>query len=70
MRLACKPPGRGFRRSGSDRGVNFEGDEDDAAISRDGKFVAFRADREGPFDVWLSQVGTGTTRANSLGSPS
>jgi Tol biopolymer transport system component/tRNA A-37 threonylcarbamoyl transferase component Bud32 len=39
--------------------TDFEGSENDAAISPDGKFVAFRADREGPFDVWLNQVGTG-----------
>lgn len=31
----------------------------EAAISRDGKFVAFISDHDGPFDVWLSQVGTG-----------
>jgi Tol biopolymer transport system component len=30
-----------------------------AAISPDGRFVAFISDHDGPFDVWLSQVGTG-----------
>jgi serine/threonine protein kinase/Tol biopolymer transport system component len=30
-----------------------------AAISPDGKFVAFISDHDGPFDVWISQVGTG-----------
>ena len=39
--------------------TNFEGAEHAAAVSPDGRWVAFRADREGPFDVWLSQVGTG-----------
>ena len=39
--------------------TNFEGAELDAAISHDGQFVAFLADRDGPFHVWLSQVGTG-----------
>jgi Tol biopolymer transport system component len=39
--------------------TDFEGSERDAAISPDGKFVAFRADRDGPLDIWLSQVGTG-----------
>jgi serine/threonine protein kinase/Tol biopolymer transport system component len=31
----------------------------EAAISPDGRFVAFISDHEGPFDVWLTQVGTG-----------
>ena len=31
----------------------------EAAISPDGRFVAFVSDHDGPFDVWLSQVGTG-----------
>ncbi len=41
------------------RFTDFEGSEVDAAISPDGRFVAFIADRDGPFHVWLSQVGTG-----------
>jgi Tol biopolymer transport system component/tRNA A-37 threonylcarbamoyl transferase component Bud32 len=39
--------------------TDFPGDETDATISSDGRFVAFLSDRDGPFDVWLSQVGTG-----------
>ena len=39
--------------------TNFDGTERSAAISPDGRFVAFRADRDGPLDVWLGQVGTG-----------
>ena len=31
----------------------------DAAISPDGRFVAFVSDHDGPFDIWLTQVGTG-----------
>jgi len=31
----------------------------EAAISADGRFVAFVSDHDGPFDVWLTQVGTG-----------
>ena len=34
------------------RVTNFEGTERSAAISRDGRFVAFRWDREGPLDVY------------------
>jgi Tol biopolymer transport system component len=39
--------------------TNFDGTERSAVVSPDGRFVAFRADREGPLDVWLAQVGTG-----------
>ena len=39
--------------------TDFEGTEQAAAISRDGKFVAFLADRDGPVDVWLTHIGTG-----------
>jgi serine/threonine protein kinase/Tol biopolymer transport system component len=39
--------------------TDFPGDELGAAISPDGKFVAFLADRDGPFDIFLSQVGSG-----------
>jgi Tol biopolymer transport system component len=39
--------------------TDFDGTEQAAAISRDGRFVAFLSDRDGPFDVWLTQVGTG-----------
>ena len=38
--------------------TDFEGTEQAAAISRDGRFVAFLADRDGPVDVWLTQVGS------------
>src|SRR5204863_7631776 len=41
------------------RFTDFEGSETDAAISRDGKYVAFRSDRDGPIDTWVSQVGSG-----------
>ncbi|HLK65832.1 MAG TPA: protein kinase [Bryobacteraceae bacterium] len=40
--------------------TDFEGVERDAAISPDGRFVAFLSDRSGPLDVWVSQVGTGS----------
>jgi Tol biopolymer transport system component len=41
------------------RFTNFEGTERSAAVSPDGRFVAFRSDRDGPLDVWLGQVGAG-----------
>ena len=40
--------------------TNFEGSELDAAISPDGKFVAFLSDRDGPFHALLKQVSTGS----------
>jgi serine/threonine protein kinase/Tol biopolymer transport system component len=39
--------------------TDFPGTEADAAISRDGKFVSFLSDHDGPFDVWVGQIGTG-----------
>ena len=39
--------------------TDFDGIERAAAISRDGKFAAFQADRDGQVDVWVTQVGTG-----------
>ena len=39
--------------------TNFEGDEAEATLSPDGKFAAFLSDRDGPLDVWLTQVGSG-----------
>jgi Tol biopolymer transport system component len=44
------------------RFTNLDGTERSAAISPDGRFVAFRSDRDGPLDVWLGQVGTGVLR--------
>jgi serine/threonine protein kinase/Tol biopolymer transport system component len=41
--------------------TDYEGAEVDASISPDGKFVAFLSDRDGPFNVWLKQVGAGTS---------
>jgi Tol biopolymer transport system component len=39
--------------------TDFPGSEWDAAISPDGKFVAFLSDRDGPAGVFLNQIGTG-----------
>jgi Tol biopolymer transport system component len=39
--------------------TDFEGTEHSAAISRDGKLVAFLSSRDGQVDVWVTQVGTG-----------
>lgn len=39
--------------------TDFGGGEQAAAISRDGQFIAFLSDRDGPMDVWVTQVGSG-----------
>ncbi|MGE5434887.1 MAG: protein kinase domain-containing protein, partial [Candidatus Doudnabacteria bacterium] len=39
--------------------TDFDGVEQAAAISRDGRFVAFQSDRDGPMDVWVTQLGSG-----------
>ena len=39
--------------------TDFNGTEEAAAVSRDGRFVAFLSDRDGRMDVWVTQVGTG-----------
>jgi serine/threonine protein kinase len=56
------------------RFTDWDGTEGGAAISPDGRFVAFIADRDGEFDLWLSQIGTGefrnlTANIPSLGPP-
>ncbi|HEY6340408.1 MAG TPA: protein kinase [Bryobacteraceae bacterium] len=40
--------------------TGYEGSQVDASISPDGKFVAFLSDRDGPFHLWLDQIGAGT----------
>jgi len=39
--------------------TSWAGAEEGAEISPDGRFVAFLSDRDGEFDIWLTQVGTG-----------
>src|SRR4029077_19991911 len=39
--------------------TDFDGTEQAAVLSRDGGFVAFLSDRDGPTDVCVTQVGTG-----------
>ena len=39
--------------------TDYEGSQVDASISPDGKFVAFQSDRNGPFHLWLQQIGAG-----------
>ncbi len=39
--------------------ADFDGTEQAAAVSRDGKFVAFLSNRDGHTDVWVTQPGSG-----------
>ena len=48
--------------------LDFAGTEQAAAISRDGKLVAFLSDRDGPMDVWVSEVGSGAYRNLTQGA--
>ena len=48
--------------------TDFEGVEQAAAVSRDGQFVAFLSDRDGPMDVWVTQVGSGEFHNLTRGS--
>jgi serine/threonine protein kinase/Tol biopolymer transport system component len=47
--------------------TDFEGAETNPAISPDGKFIAFIADRSGPFDIWLIQANGGSLANLSQG---
>ncbi|HET7698709.1 MAG TPA: protein kinase [Vicinamibacterales bacterium] len=42
------------------RFTGWPGEEGSAQISQDGKFVVFLADKGGKFDIWQSQIGSGT----------
>jgi Tol biopolymer transport system component len=48
--------------------TDFEGVAQDAAVSRDGHLVAFLSDRDGPMDVWVTQVGSGEFHNMTHGS--
>jgi Tol biopolymer transport system component len=48
--------------------TDFDGVEEAAAVSRDGHFVAFLSDRDGPMDVWVTQVGSGEFHNLTRGS--
>jgi Tol biopolymer transport system component len=53
------PPADPFANAQFTRLTDWPGTEAGAAISPDGKFVAFVSDKAGEFDIWLSQIGGG-----------
>ena len=57
MSRPAAAPANPLEKAHFTRVTDFESVE--AAISPDGRFVAFVSDHDGPFDVWLTQVGTG-----------
>lgn len=48
--------------------TDFDGMEQAAAVSRDGKFVAFLSDRDGQMDVWITQPGSGQSENLTRGT--
>jgi Tol biopolymer transport system component len=48
--------------------TDFDGTEQAATVSRDGHFVAFLSERDGPMDVWVTQVGSGQFHNLTRGS--
>ena len=58
-RTAADVPDNPLTNAQFTRFTDFEGSESDAALSRDGRFIVFRSDRDGPIDTWVSQVGSG-----------
>jgi Tol biopolymer transport system component len=44
-----------------ERLTSFEESERDAAISADGRFAVFVSNHDGPYDVWVTQLGTGAS---------
>ena len=48
--------------------TDFDGTEQEAALSRDGKFVAFLSGRDGATDVWITQPDSGQFRNLTHGS--
>ncbi len=50
--------------------TEFDETEQAATVSRDGQFVAFLSDRDGPMDVWVTQVGSGQFHNLTHGSAS
>jgi Tol biopolymer transport system component len=61
--------GNPFANATFARLTDWEGSEEQADISPDGRFVTFVADKAGEFDVWVSQVGTGRFQNLTLDGP-
>ena len=58
----AEAPGNPLASARFSRLAGFEGGGRAAAISRDGRLVAFMANRDGRNDVWVSEIGSGNYR--------
>jgi Tol biopolymer transport system component/DNA-binding winged helix-turn-helix (wHTH) protein len=58
QRSAPPTPADPLDRYAFSRLTEFDGAEEHAAISRDGRFVAFLRERDGLWDAWVGQIGT------------
>jgi serine/threonine protein kinase/Tol biopolymer transport system component len=63
------PEANPFANAQFSRLTDWEGSEGSAEISPDGKFIAFLADRDGEFDLWLTQMSTGEFRTLTANFP-
>jgi Tol biopolymer transport system component len=48
--------------------TDFDGIEQAAALSRDGRLAAFQSDRDGRIDIWVTEVGSGRFQNLTRGS--
>ena len=48
--------------------TDFDGIEQAAALSRDGRLAAFQSDRDGRMDIWVTEVGSGRFQNLTRGS--
>lgn len=62
LQRAEQRSGNPFATASFTRLTEFEGAEEHAAISRDGRHVAFLSDRDGQWDVWVGEIGQGDFR--------
>jgi Tol biopolymer transport system component/tRNA A-37 threonylcarbamoyl transferase component Bud32 len=65
--LAAAPMSNPLAGARFTRVTDFEGAESDAAISRDGRFVAFQQEQDGRYGIFVSQIGTNRFRELTTG---
>src|SRR5688572_12138161 len=66
---ARRDPGNPLENAGFLPLTDFDGIEQAATISRDGKLAAFLSDRDGQMDVWVTQIGSGDSHNWPRGAP-